>query len=332
MQQQPPHPGDPDAAPIGGRVVIRHRIPGGQTDALGQLVGADRETLTVRTRRGDVRVPRGNVTAAKPVPPAAFRRRPVDELLGTSPDALQTLMTSGLPPLQVQRLGEWTLRAGAGFTMRANSALPIGDPGLPIPAALDQVEKFYAARDLPARVQVADGPVAEHARQRGWEPSAPTWVMTADPAAAVATLSTPPDGVTVAMAPATDVHWWNGATDRERLHRKVFAAMLALAAAPEYFTLSRDGQVLGVARTATDAGWTGLFSVHVDPAARRQRVAATLLQEAARHAAEQRTALYLQVRGDNAPAIALYRKAGMTLHHQYRYWTAPDPAHARRTR
>ena len=30
---------------------------------------------------------------------------------------------------ETERLGEWRLRAADGFTGRANSALPLGDPG-----------------------------------------------------------------------------------------------------------------------------------------------------------------------------------------------------------
>ncbi|MET1153220.1 hypothetical protein [Arthrobacter sp.] len=64
------------AAP-GTRVVVRYRIDGGLTDALGELLTADAETCTVRTaRRGDVVVQLSAVTAAKQVPPAPPRRGP----------------------------------------------------------------------------------------------------------------------------------------------------------------------------------------------------------------------------------------------------------------
>ena len=62
------------------------------------------------------------------------------------------------------RLGRWLLRAAGGFTGRANSALAIGDPGLPLAAALDQVGRWYQARGLPADGgrPVPAGPAAAH--------------------------------------------------------------------------------------------------------------------------------------------------------------------------
>jgi hypothetical protein len=57
------------------RVVVRYRIDGGLTDALGELVSVHNGLCTVRTRRSDVVIPLELVVAAKEVPPAPPRRR-----------------------------------------------------------------------------------------------------------------------------------------------------------------------------------------------------------------------------------------------------------------
>ncbi|MGP9537638.1 putative acetyltransferase [Brachybacterium sp. AOP43-C2-M15] len=66
----------------GRRVVLRYAIdrersPHGETmtDALGTILEADERTVRVMTRRGQVRVPRALVIAAKEVPPPPVRRQ-----------------------------------------------------------------------------------------------------------------------------------------------------------------------------------------------------------------------------------------------------------------
>ncbi|MCG2624507.1 hypothetical protein LVY72_21695 [Arthrobacter sp. I2-34] len=56
------------------RVVVRYRIEGGLTDALGELVRAGPADCVVRTRRGEVSIPLDAVVAAKEVPPPPVRR------------------------------------------------------------------------------------------------------------------------------------------------------------------------------------------------------------------------------------------------------------------
>lgn len=59
----------------GHRVVVRYRLPSGQaTDALGELLSTDETTVVVDGKRGVERIPRGDIIAAKEVPPAPAPR------------------------------------------------------------------------------------------------------------------------------------------------------------------------------------------------------------------------------------------------------------------
>lgn len=60
--------------PLGRRVVIRYRIEGGLTDALGYLGSVTNTECTVQTRTGDVVIALELIRAAKQVPPPPARR------------------------------------------------------------------------------------------------------------------------------------------------------------------------------------------------------------------------------------------------------------------
>lgn len=62
---------------VGARVVVRYLLPTGQaTDALGELLSADAETVVVDGKRGVERIATTDIVAAKPVPPAPAPRAP----------------------------------------------------------------------------------------------------------------------------------------------------------------------------------------------------------------------------------------------------------------
>jgi N-acetylglutamate synthase len=86
---------------------------------------------------------------------------------------------------ETEPLGEWQLRAAAGFTGRANSALPLGDPGLPLPEAVAAVEDWYRRRGLPPMIVLPQGagpdPLPAYLAERSWVPRpGPAFVMTAE--------------------------------------------------------------------------------------------------------------------------------------------------------
>jgi hypothetical protein len=82
-------------------------------------------------------------------------------------------------------LGEWLLRAADGFTGRANSALPLGDPGRPLPEAVTAVAQWYRRRGLRSMIVLPQGAAPDHLEthlnERGWLPRpAPAFVMVAE--------------------------------------------------------------------------------------------------------------------------------------------------------
>ncbi|WBB79325.1 GNAT family N-acetyltransferase [Micromonospora sp. WMMD882] len=187
---------------VGHRIVVR-RIVGIRegrplfSDALGELVELSETHITLATDQGRLRVPRDEVHRAKRVPPA---RRPT----AAAVTALELAADEAWPAPVRGRLGDWLLRSAAGWTGRANSALPVGDPDRPLPAAVDAVERWYAGQGQPALVNTPlplAAPVGAELDARGWAARPPVLVQTvplarllADPppAGPAAPGSTPP--------------------------------------------------------------------------------------------------------------------------------------------
>ena len=154
---------------VGHRIVVR-RIVGIRegrplfSDALGELVELSETHLTLATAQGPLRVPVAQVHRAKRVPPT---RRPT----AAAVVALERAADEAWPAPTRGRLGDWLLRSAEGWTGRANSALPIGDPDRPLAAAVDAVERWYAE----------PGPTRDdqHAAARSPHRSAPSWTPAA---------------------------------------------------------------------------------------------------------------------------------------------------------
>jgi len=104
-------------------------------------------------------------------------------------------------------LGEWLLRAADGFTGRANSALPLGDPGRPLPEAVTAVAEWYRRRGLRPMIVLPQGAAPDHLEnhlnERGWVPRpGSAFTMTAD----LALPSHSPPGARSRRLPALPSH------------------------------------------------------------------------------------------------------------------------------
>jgi len=329
----------------GIRAVVRHRIDKGArgvqgaealTDALGDLVAIDADTVSIRTRNALVVIERATVVAAKQVPPRPSRRGAPH--LAISIHDLERIMVDGWPPVERAELGGWLLRAAAGFTGRANSVLPLGDPGMSLSDAVDRCETWYDERGLrcqfslfgPTGFALAGDPLAVELLGRGYEPFNGAEVRTA------ATRALPSEtpgtsGAHVLVEPTPSQTWWDtwaawdarvAPAEEGDAAGAAQPARTVLRGSPDqlFASMQCDGAVVGVARVAFAHTWAGVSALHVAPGHRRAGVAGQLvsaLADASR--ARGIRCMYLQVAQANSPALSLFERLGFRTHHEYRY-------------
>ncbi|MFD5464880.1 GNAT family N-acetyltransferase [Kitasatospora sp. NPDC127059] len=293
-------------------------------DVIGVLTSWDDQGLTVEPRSGGpVTFPEKLLVAGKVVPPFPARRAP---LPAATPVELQRTAGRGWPGVEQEALGAWTLRAAAGFTQRANSVQALGDPGMPLPGALAVVRDWYAARGLPALVEVVTPGTADELRPLLGPPRSPTTVRTA-PLAALA--RTGAGHGRVRLSRTADDGWLSlyGKLSEDPAVRA--AARHVLHGGPSVWFATVPGAPgqppLAIGRCVIDGPWACFGAIEVQPYARRAGLATAVMAVLAARAAEEgASGAYLQVEAGNEAAIALYDGLGFTTSHTYHYALLPQ--------
>lgn len=336
----------PDAAwpgaAVGRRVTVR-RLSGGTgptggpafhdvVGVLERVVDSPTPAWHVRTRQGElVEVDPTLVVAAKVVPDAPARRRSASAV---GVDELERIAAEGWQPLEHASVGDWVLRAAAGYSGRANSVLPLGDPARPLDDALHAISAWYQERGLPPKIQVALPLLAEldaALERRGWTCSPPVLVQVVD--LAVLRRAASPSGgagghtgsLTVTVDTVPDPAWLAAFRYGDQPLPASAVGIMTRADHPVFVALrGDDGTPLAISRGAITPRWLGITAVEVTESWRRRgfgrRVVAALADYAAGHGVRH---VYLQVTEDNAAARGLYEQLGFSTHHRYVYRLAP---------
>lgn len=313
-------------ADVGKRVSVRRRTDSGGTgveftDVVGVLTSWNDGVVSITRKSGEsVHIVESSLVAGKVVPAAPARRRGP----AASFEELAAVTARAWQPVESEALGDWRLRAAGGFTRRANSVLPLGDPGLPLGEALGRVRRWYEERGLPAYVQTATGAegtqelLCAELEEHGWRREVSAEVRIA------------------ALAPVGDRE---AEVSAVRLTREPDAAWLAryqrfstpgphvlrvLGSGPSvwFATVPGSGDAPdAIGRCVVDGRWAGFMAVEVAPEQRRRGLATTVMTALARRALDEgASAAWLQVEEDNEGARALYDGMGFTGHHRYHHY------------
>ncbi|WP_409469867.1 GNAT family N-acetyltransferase [Streptomyces sp. HC307] len=333
------------AADVGKRVSVRRLGHPGVTqekftDTVGVLTSWNNGVLVITRRDGErVRIEESSLVAGKVVPAAPARRRGPS----ASYQELVRVAARAWRPVESERLGEWELRAAAGFTRRANSVLPLGDPGMPLDEALTVVRRWYHDRGLPAYVQTATGAegtqelLCAELEERGWvrEVTAELWT------GALAPVADRAEGAGVVLSREADATWL--ARYQRKGVSEVALKVLGWGSprsseaesggGPSVWFATVPGAGTGapaaIGRCVVDGRWAGFAAVEVDPALRRQGLAGAVMAALARQALDEgASAAWLQVETDNVGARALYAGMGFSAHHAYHHYREPQASGA----
>lgn len=291
---------------VGLRVVVRRLVPGetgpsggpAMTDLLGVCTAWGEHACVVQPETGEpVTIALADVVSGKAVPPRPSVRHRV------SAREAEGHALVLWPTVATEELGEWVLRTETAPTgrllKRANSALALGDPGVPLDRAAERVLAFYRGRDREPVLQVEAGSaVHDWFTRAGWdevEGGASTFLL-GSLSRALRACGRDGDG---------------------RLHMVEDDPRAAVE-------LEVGGRVVAGARAAYDGDWLGVHALTVEPELRRRGVATAMVRELLDWGGSRgATTVWLHVEVDNDRALAFYARLGLTPHHDLRYLRAP---------
>lgn len=239
-------------------------------------------------------------------------------------EAIERATLAAVAPEEMLEIDGWLVGLDPGTIRRAASAVPMRHDLPGDPAVLDAIEAAYAARGLSPAFRIADAPGLEGVRaeltRRGYGFEQPTLVK----AAKVADIRAVTDRAPAEVFDQPDEAWAavflgegfdpvDGAYRVKALSRSPGAA---------YGSVRDADRALAVGAGSFGHGWASFHGMRTDAARRGEGLAGRVLAGlAATAAARGIDRAFLQVMEDNAPARALYQRAGFVPEWRYFYWS-----------
>jgi len=302
---------------MGKRVTIRlHEPSGGYRDIVGilqserHLINSKSETIYFSP--DEIAIWR----EIKPLPDLAGKGAPLSQRILE----LEKLSDLTWPAERVMDFGKWRLRISDGFTMRANSVLPlgagpIGEPPIDLEGAVEEVINIYRENKLTPTFAIPL-PIYEELDQyldrTGWSLKFAGNFMVRDIGESEFAGN---DEFTYEVLDSPSKPWLKIQSDEplENLMNRYPA---------RYGAIKIGEQIVAVGRIATSGTWSIVTRLFVEPSFRGKGVAKFLMNSLlAAASSDGATKVGLQVDDDNASALALYESMGFRTHHKFVYRT-----------
>ena len=295
---------------IGKRVTIRLREPGGGFRDIVGILQNERELINSKSK----------LISFSPDEIAIWREiKPLPDLAGKgAPLSLRIIELEKLsdltwPALEIIEYGEWRLRISDGFSMRANSVLPIGEPPIDLASAVDEVTSIYRENNLKPTFSIPlpiFDELDRYLEQRGWNIKIDANFLIRD-IGAIEVSGHPQFSIEILDYPSKE---WLEVNSDQPLEK------IMLRYPARYGAIKSGEEVIAVGRIATLGSWSIVTRLFVNPSFRGKGLAKALMKNLLSAAVtDGATKVALQVDNENGAALALYQSMGFTTHHKFVY-------------
>ena len=295
---------------IGKRVTIRlHEPSGGYRDIVG-ILQSEHELITSKSKTisfspDEIAIWR----EIKPLPDLAGKGAPLSRRI----IELEKLSDLTWPAQEIVEYGKWRLRISDGFSMRANSVLPIGEPPIDLASAVDEVIGIYRENKLKPTFSIPlpiFDELDRYLEEHGWNIKIDANFLVRD-IGEIEVSSDPQFSIEILDYPSKSWLEVNSDQSLEKIMRRYPA---------RYGAIKIGEQIIAVGRIATFGGWSIVTRLFVNSSYRGKGVARILMNNLLAAASEDgATKVALQVDNENGAALALYQSMGFTTHHKFVY-------------
>ena len=295
---------------IGKRVTIRLHEPSGGYRDIVVILQSEHELITSKSKTisfspDEIAIWR----EIKPLPDLAGKGAPLSQRI----IELEKLSDLTWPAQEIVEYGKWRLRISDGFSMRANSVLPIGEPPIDLASAVDEVIGIYRENKLKPTFSIPlpiFDELDRYLEEHGWNIKIDANFLVRD-IGEIEVSSDPQFSIEILDYPSKSWLEVNSDQPLEKIMRRYPA---------RYGAIKIGEQIIAVGRIATFGSWSIVTRLFVNSSYRGKGVARILMNNLLAAASEDgATKVALQVDNENGAALALYQSMGFTVHHKFVY-------------